>query len=110
MPPLQTESRSSASTSSETQTQSLREVHERLVSFIAAHTSLGKATLSLADSIVEFYSPQVKVWACVGVGVSERRDHRVYRRIIRMVNLGMYVCLWVVFIGHKPYHSCLRTE
>lgn len=64
MSPLQTDSRSSASTSSETQTQkSLREVHERLVSFIAAHTNLGKATLSLADSIVEFYSPQV------GVGV-----------------------------------------
>ncbi|CAM9776170.1 unnamed protein product, partial [Pylaiella littoralis] len=58
MSPLQTDSRSSASTSAETQTQSLREVHERLVSFIAAHATLGKATLSLADSIVEFYSPQ----------------------------------------------------
>lgn len=41
-------------------TQGLREVHERLVSFIAAHTCLSKATLGLADSIVEFYAPEVR--------------------------------------------------
>lgn len=45
--------------SSERQTQSLREVHERLVSYVQAHSALGQATLSLADSIVDFYLPQV---------------------------------------------------
>ncbi|CAN0146698.1 unnamed protein product, partial [Hapterophycus canaliculatus] len=47
-----------SSVSSERHTQSLRNVHERLVAFISAHTSLGQATLGLADSIVEFYSPE----------------------------------------------------
>lgn len=47
------------SVSSERHTQSLRNVHERLVAFISAHASLGQATLGLADSIVEFYSPEV---------------------------------------------------
>lgn len=40
-------------------TQTLREVHERLVAFISAHSVLSNATLRLADSIVEFYSPEV---------------------------------------------------
>lgn len=56
---LQTDNRSSMS--SERHTRSLREVHERLVSYIQAHSTLGKATLSLADSIVDFYLPQVGV-------------------------------------------------
>lgn len=49
-----------SSVSSDRHTQSLRNVHERLVAFISAHTTLGQATLGLADSIVEFYSPEVK--------------------------------------------------
>lgn len=37
----------------------LLQIHKRLVDFIAAHTSLSKATLRLADSIVDFYAPEV---------------------------------------------------
>lgn len=48
-----------SSMSSERHTKSLREVHERLVAYVHAHSALGKATLSLADSIVDFYLPQV---------------------------------------------------
>lgn len=59
---LQTDSRPSMS--SERQIQSLREVHERLVSYVQAHSALGKATLSLADSIVDFYLPQVLAYCC----------------------------------------------
>jgi len=45
--------------SSERQTQSLREVHQRLVSYVAAHSNLCNATMALADSIVDFYLPEV---------------------------------------------------
>lgn len=38
----------------------LRLVHGRLLGYIAAHNALSKATLELADSIVEFYSPEVR--------------------------------------------------
>ena len=37
----------------------LRQIHERLVDFIAAQVALSKATLRLADSIVDFYAPEV---------------------------------------------------
>lgn len=44
----------------------LRLVHGRLLCYIAAHNALSKATLELADSIVEFYSPEVRTClACV---------------------------------------------
>lgn len=54
---LQTEN---SSVSTDRHMQSLREVHERLVAFINAHVGLSKFTLSLADSIVDFYSPEVR--------------------------------------------------
>lgn len=53
---LQTES---SSVSTDRHMQSLREVHERLSAFINARNQLSKFTLSLADSIVDFYSPEV---------------------------------------------------
>ncbi|CAM9820259.1 unnamed protein product, partial [Ectocarpus fasciculatus] len=39
-------------------TQSLREVHERLVSFVQCHTQLASSTIGLADAILDFYSPE----------------------------------------------------
>lgn len=56
---LQTDRSSRASMSSERQTRSLREVHERLVSYVAAKSNLCNATMALADSIVDFYLPEV---------------------------------------------------
>ncbi|CAB1097077.1 unnamed protein product [Ectocarpus sp. CCAP 1310/34] len=45
-------------------TQSLREVHERLVSFVQCHTQLASSTIGLADSILDFYSPEVWCGCC----------------------------------------------
>ena len=53
---LQTEN---SSVSTDRHMQSLREVHERLCAFINAQNGMSKCTLSLADSIVDFYSPEV---------------------------------------------------
>lgn len=72
---LQTDS--TTSMSSERQTQSLREVHERLVSYVQAHSALGKATLNLADSIVDFYLPQVSVPATLQ---QQQQEHQGLQR------------------------------
>lgn len=42
----------------------LRQIQQRLVAFIEAQRSLSKSTLSLADSIVDFYNPE-EVCLCV---------------------------------------------
>lgn len=56
-----TMSRAQAEQSSESPDRqtNLCQIHERLIDFITAHTSLSKATLRLADSIVDFYAPEV---------------------------------------------------
>lgn len=56
VPALPSEERGSR----QAQHQGLRDVHQRLVGFVAAQTSLSKATLALADSVVDFYSPEVR--------------------------------------------------
>lgn len=57
-----------------TDSQSLRAVHDRLLEFIAAHSTLSKVTLALADSIVEFYLPEVRARKKKGEQVARFRS------------------------------------